>query len=613
MPEKQSHSRTRELFAYIYIMVTGVFVLAAVVLLSLFSIQDVELDVHDRVTYFHLKSSAIAQELRREARNLEHIFFPHEHTDNDSAHVLQMHATVDQQVLLDSIEINIGKLTELQRQFGGNEFEATLGRIESRVDQLKEFAGRQPSQDEADNFMRAFEHSMIQLARLHTVAAEKALAQLDHNGGRVRPFYVALLAFAGTTILIVAVTMRLVRSSIAREDAASNELARSREQLHHIQKLDALGQLVGGVAHDFNNLLTAILGQTAQLLKRTDSERSRRSLEQIQKASNQAADLTRQLLAFSRMQPVEPRVFDVNELLRDMQSMLERMIGEDIALEMQPGSGLSSIEMDPTQLRQVVLNLASNARDAMPRGGSLKIGTGMRALDASDDSGLEPGDYVEITVADSGTGMTAPTLERIFEPFFTTKPMGRGTGLGLSTVHGIVKAAGGSIKASSQVGAGSQFSVLLPASHKQSEALADKPARQPSSSGTETVLVVEDEQLIRSMLREGLSQYGYNVLTAESADEGLDYCAGENGDIDVLISDVIMPKVNGAEFLDEARRLQPAAACILMSGYTDTVLQDSGLELGDIPLLQKPFEIDNLVQLIREQLDSRLTTSGMDA
>lgn len=588
-----------------YIMVTGIFILAAVVLLSMFSIQDVELGVRDRVTFFHLKSSAIAQELRQEVRELEHGFMPNETEGHNYNRPASMHSLQDQQVLLATIGHNYRKLADLQREFGGEQFADTLGRIKMRIEELNALADSGAMDVDADDTIISLEHSTLQLTRLHIVAADKAIAALENITGRARPFYVALLAFAGTTALIVAFTMRLVRSSISRENEARNALAQSREQLHHMQKLDALGQLVGGVAHDFNNLLTAILGQTAQLLKRTDSDKSRRSLEQIQKASNQAADLTRQLLAFSRMQPVEPRVFNVNELLRDMDGMLKRMIGEDIALDMQLGAGLSGVEMDPTQLRQVILNLASNARDAMPRGGSLKISTNAREIAATDETDLEPGQYIEVSVVDSGIGMTEETRERIFEPFFTTKPMGRGTGLGLSTVHGIVKAAGGSIRASSRVGEGSQFTVLLPTSEKKSESLAEQLADKPSSRGTETILVVEDEELIRAMLKEGLRQYGYTVLTATDANEGLDYCAGEHGDIDVLISDVIMPKVNGAEFLDEARRLQPTAVCILMSGYTDTVLEDSGLELGDIPLLQKPFEIDKLAQLVRSQLDDR--------
>ncbi len=607
MARRRSHSRTRELFAYMYIMATGVFILAAVVLLSVFSIQDVELAARDRVTYFHLKSSAIAQELRQDVRELEHIFVPHVHEDDEAPYTQgsNVHATVDQQVLIESIEINVGRLSDLQDEFGGTEFAATLSRISARVSQLGDLAVAQSTTDEAESFTRSLEHSVLQLARLHIVAAEKTLADLDNSDIRTRPIYVALFAFAATTILIVAFTMRLVRGSIAREDEARRALELSREQLHHMQKLDALGQLVGGVAHDFNNLLTAILGQTNQLLKNTQEDKARSSLEQIHKASTQAANLTRQLLAFSRMQPVETRVFYVNELLQDMDSMLKRMIGEDISLEMQTGAGLSPVEMDPTQLRQVILNLSSNARDAMPRGGQITLSTDELEIVGGDRQHLEPGRYVKIVVNDTGVGMTSETCERVFEPFFTTKPMGRGTGLGLSTVHGIVNASGGSISVSSQLGTGTQFTVLLPASDKVAVSLSDKPAEQPSATGTETVLIVEDEEMIRTMLKEGLKQYGYKVLVANEAQEGLEVCASEQGDIDVLISDVIMPQINGAEFLDEARRLQPAAACILMSGYTDSVLEDSGLELGKVPLLQKPFEIEKLARMVRTQLDER--------
>ncbi len=593
--------------AFMYIMVTGVFILAAVVLLSLFSMQDVELESRDRVAFFHLKSSSIAQELRQNVRELEHIFFPHTHAGDEGphAHGSNVFTTVDQQVLLTSIEINVEKLGDLQDEYGGAEFAATLDRIRDRVQQLAPLSVSDVSDDEADRFARSLEHFVMQFNRLHIVAAEKSLAALDNNNARTRPFYTALLAFAVATALIVAYTMRLVRGSIGREEEARSALEQSREQLHHMQKLDALGQLVGGVAHDFNNLLTAILGQTNQLLKNTEDDKSRSSLEQIHKASSQAANLTRQLLAFSRMQPVETKVFHVDELMNDMDGMLRRMIGEDISLEMQLGCCQPPVEMDPTQLRQVILNLASNARDAMPRGGRITIATGDVDIEPGSKQDLGPGRYVKIVINDTGVGMTTETCERVFEPFFTTKPMGRGTGLGLSTVHGIIGAADGSISVSSQLGTGTQFTVLLPASDKEAVSLTNKPAEQPLATGTETVLIVEDEEMIRTMLKEGLKQYGYKVLVANDAHEGLEYCAGEQGDIDVLISDVIMPQINGAEFLDEARRLQPAAACILMSGYTDNVLEDSGLELGKVPLLQKPFEIEKLARMVRSQLDQR--------
>ena len=609
MPVNRIHNRSRELFAYMYIMVTAVFILGAVVLLSLFSIQDVELETRDRVTYFHLKSSAIAQELRQEVRELEHIFFPHQHIGNDEK-VVRMHASLDQRVLLTSIEANVRKLDALQTVYGGDEFAATLQRLSMRAEELNSIFAQQPSVAEAERFTRSLEHSVLQLARLHMVAAEKTLFFRDGGDVRARPFFVALLAFAATTALIVVFTMRLVRSSVAREESVRAALELNREQLHHMQKLDALGQLVGGVAHDFNNLLTAIIGQTNQLLKSTETDKARHGLTQIHQASSQAANLTRQLLAFSRMQPVETRVFYVNELLRDIDSMLKRMIGEDIILEMKLGGDLPPVEMDVTQLRQVVLNLASNARDAMPRGGRVTISTSGRRVESAEIADLEPGDYVQIVMSDTGVGMTAETSKRVFEPFFTTKPMDRGTGLGLSTVHGIVAGAGGNISVSSQVGNGSSFTVLLRCSSKPAVPLIDEPAAQPTAEGTETVLIVEDEELIRTMLREGLKQFGYEVLVAADAREGLEYCAGSHGDIDVLVSDVIMPQTNGAEFLDEAKRLQPTATCILMSGYTDNVLEDSGLELGRIPLLQKPFEIEKLAQLVRTQLDERAARSG---
>jgi len=373
-----------------------------------------------------------------------------------------------------------------------------------------------------------------------------------------------------------------------------------------ISRMEAIGQLAGGIAHDFNNLLTVILGHSEFLLKRDESAKSRRGrIEEIRKAAERGAWLTNQLLAYSRNQLLEPTVLQFNTVLKDMDDLLRRMLGEDIALDLLLDPNLGWVKVDRGQLHQIVLNLAGNARDAMPQGGRLAIET--RNLCVARGSGkpqafLAPGEYVTIVVQDSGHGMDAETRAHIFEPFFTTKETGKGTGLGLATVYGIVKQSGGYIWVESEPGCGSAFYTLLPR--------VPKPAHPKVlqemfdfHSGGETILLVEDDPALRKMAAEVLRDTGYKVLTAPSGADAMHIAAKHQGPLDVLLTDVVMPGMTGRELADQIVARHPRIQILYMSGYTDDTIGHHGLHGQTLRLLQKPFTHDALVRYVREALE----------
>ncbi|MBI5709708.1 MAG: PAS domain S-box protein [Candidatus Eisenbacteria bacterium] len=379
------------------------------------------------------------------------------------------------------------------------------------------------------------------------------------------------------------------------------------EQLRQAQKMEAIGRLAGGVAHDFNNLLTTMLGYSQ--LSRSGLQPDQpiaRNLEEIEQAVHRAAALTRQLLAFSRQQVLQPKILDLNRLVLDLDKMLRRLIGEDIELRTCPASGLGRIKADESQIEQIVLNLAVNARDAMPEGGNLTIETGNVQLDeheVRDRPGLVPGPYVLLAVSDTGCGMDAATRARIFEPFFTTKEVGKGTGLGLSTVDGIVRQSGGHIEVRSEPGHGSSFRIHLP---RADDALVEAPrpaAAEGAFRGTETVLVVEDEEQVRAVVRETLESGGYTVLEATSGWEGLALCERRDRPFDLVISDVVMPGLSGPDFGACIAGLQPEARLLYISGYAERASSRHGVPGPETPFLQKPFTPDTLLGKVREVLD----------
>jgi PAS domain S-box-containing protein len=379
-------------------------------------------------------------------------------------------------------------------------------------------------------------------------------------------------------------------------------------QLRQAQKMEAFGGLAAGIAHDFNNLLTAILGFSELLLSRADLEPTiRRDLEEIRSAGDSAASLTRQLLAFSRKQILQPEVLDLNQLVDRMKNLLRRTIGEDIDLVTLPASPLGRVSADPGQIDQVILNLAVNARDAMPTGGSLTIET--RNVDLDDaycavHAGAVRGAQVMIAVTDTGTGMDAATRARLFEPFFTTKERGKGTGLGLATVDGIVRQSGGSIEVSSEVGRGASFRVFLP---RIDRAVAEPAVDRGTAAlnGTETVLIVDDQVEVRAVERACLARHGYTVLEAETGDAALRVAAEHHGPIDLLLTDVVMPVMSGADLARELIRLRPGARVLYASGYTDSVIVNHGVVRPDVDFIQKPFAPERLLRKIRDVLDKR--------
>jgi signal transduction histidine kinase/CheY-like chemotaxis protein len=380
----------------------------------------------------------------------------------------------------------------------------------------------------------------------------------------------------------------------------------SEERLRHSQKMEAIGRLAGGIAHDFNNLLTAIIGYAELIILRTQSGVVKQDAELICKAGEQAADLTRQLLAFSRKQILQPRVIDLNALMLEIEKLLQRIIGEHIELRVQAKASNGRVRADPTQLEQVILNLGINARDAMPRGGVLTMGTSTAfSPETFEDGGdiLPPGRYVALTVQDTGCGMDTETKERIFEPFFTTKGPGKGTGLGLATVYGIVRQSGGAISVESKPGEGSTFTIHLPEETAPIEGPRNASVLSEKSREGETVLVVEDEEIVRDLICEVLMQHGYNVLSAAHGTEGLRLARDHPGRIDLLVTDIIMPQMNGPEVARALRKFRPDTKILFVSGYSDNDIVDQGVLAPEVRFLDKPFTPAALAGKVREVLD----------
>jgi two-component system cell cycle sensor histidine kinase/response regulator CckA len=392
-----------------------------------------------------------------------------------------------------------------------------------------------------------------------------------------------------------------------RMQAMHDRLLHEQEQLRRAQRLEALGQLAGGVAHDFNNLLTVITGFSELVLQRlgaTDPPRS--YLEEITKAGERAAALTRQLLAFSRRQVLEPEVLDLNGVVVDAEPMLRRVVGETVELRTHLSPNLWPVKADRGQIDQVILNLAVNARDAMPRGGSLTIETTNVELDdayAQDHAPLAAGPYVRLTASDTGTGMTPEVQAHIFEPFFTTKPPGKGTGLGLATVYGIVKQSGGYIWVYSEPGQGTSFKIYLPREGESVPAAAPPTRPLSAPGGTETIIVVEDDAQIRALVRGVLDASGYTVLEARRGEDALRLGEQHAGPIHVLLTDVVMPGISGRELAERLAARHPGLKVLFMSGYTDQVVVEQGMIEARAPFLQKPFSPEALRRKLRDVLD----------
>jgi|GEM_PF-1215511 len=395
-------------------------------------------------------------------------------------------------------------------------------------------------------------------------------------------------------------------SDITALKKAQEEKASLESQLQQAQKMESIGRLAGGVAHDFNNMLAVIIGHAETLLmEMKPDDRMYGSLTEISKAGERSAELTRQLLAFARKQEVSPKVLDLNHAVKGMLSMLKRLIGENVQLGWQPGAALWPVRVDSSQIDQIMANLCVNARDAIADVGAIRIETANVGVVREEHAGrgyLPAGDYVRISVSDTGAGMTAEVREHIFEPFYTTKGLGEGTGLGLATVYGIVRQNDGYLEVESEPEAGTTFSIYLPRHRGDTEGDAQA-AQQEVPGGQETVLLVEDEKMILDITAMILERLGYYVLKCGSSREALDLAAGYRGPIHLILTDVVMPEMNGAELAQKVLEIHPRAKLLVMSGYTADIIASHGVAAGEVNFIQKPFNMKTLSEKLREVLE----------
>jgi PAS domain S-box-containing protein len=423
------------------------------------------------------------------------------------------------------------------------------------------------------------------------------------------------------TAAIRDITDRVAVARARERLEAEAEKERLLNQLHHARRLESLGELAGGIAHDFNNLLAVIINYAGFVGEDLDAGEPgasaekrivmRADVEQISVAAERAAHLTRQLLAFARREVVQPDVVDVNAVVTAVEQLLRRTLGEHIELHSELEPGLRSVLIDPGQVEQILVNLAVNARDAMPEGGVLKIDTANIEIDDGYADGrpeLSPGPYVRLRVSDNGSGMPREVAERAFDPFFTTKAPGRGTGLGLATVYGIVQQAGGRASIYSETGVGTTFTAFLPATDQTP--IGEAPEIDPTElRGDETILLVEDEEALREVTRRILVSAGYRVLTAASGDEALAVATGQLGRIDLLLTDVIMPHMHGPQLAEQIAINWPSIRTMFMSGFAHPILDSGGhLEPG-VTLIEKPFSTQSLLAKVHQVLTSRVSAS----
>ncbi len=391
-----------------------------------------------------------------------------------------------------------------------------------------------------------------------------------------------------------------IKRDITHEEEVEN-------QLRQAQKMDSIGRLAGGVAHDFNNIIMAIIGNAELALEALPSDNmTRTDIEEILRSSQRAAALTQQLLTFARRQQVHPRVVKLNELILNLNRMMQRLIGENISLKTEMAPDLWSVKADPSQIEQVIVNMVVNARDAMPRGGTLTIRTLNTTFDAPASTRYQempPGEYVKILIQDTGTGIPDDVKQHIFEPFFTTKARGKGTGIGLATCFGIIKQNGGYIRFESETGKGTTFRICFPRCREAPQVLKEEPLPQ-GWHGTETILLAEDDKTLRQVVARALTNHGYKVLEAGNGKEALDVAANYPGDINLLLSDVIMPEMNGPTLAENLIKIRPSLKVILLSGYIDDALVGDYMAKHKTLFVEKPFSIAALLEKIRDTLKS---------
>ncbi len=595
---------TPPVLRYIYGILAVILVAVTVAVGSLYIAQQDEIETRDEVQGFHLESSSEIQLLSSDMETLrtlvEDSMFAGVSIHSGAAGVAT--AQIGYTGILQSVRSRLARLSNLQER---NEHESSVVTLERLVEKFNRIDRRLQVARPNEETLPAIDSMMInvwQLYRLHSIAADNELRELATRQDKRPRFLGILLACLGSSAMAVGYLIYSLNKSLTRQAETEAALIGAHERLHNVQKLDALGRLVGGVAHDFNNLLTTILGNTELLqASATGNREVNTSLKEIRTAGQRAATLTRQLLAFSRREHSERSILDINELIHGMEAVLRRTVGNNIELTCNYASDLHTADLDPGQFQQVMINLISNARDAMPDGGLLTITTENVAVSMGVE-GIPEGDYVRLSVADNGIGMDEHSRKRIFEPFYTTKEHTSGTGLGLATVHGIVTDSDGHIVVDSAPGKGSCFHLYFPRVDRPAETLADQQPAAPQK-GTETVLVVDDDEQVRRFVQKGLTSLGYRVLTASGGAEGLDICKRERSGIHAIVSDVVMSGINGPRFMASAIRLCPDATAVYMSAYTNDVILWQRKGLDEIPVLTKPFELEALTRLIREGLD----------
>lgn len=450
------------------------------------------------------------------------------------------------------------------------------------------------------------------LARLEAVqgAAEAAQPTHEHALGSteqlLQNYSETLIRKLEEKTLQLEESNRALQRDIAEREAVAERLRVTEEQLRHAQKMEAVGLLAGGVAHDFNNLLTVILSYTTLVLAELEpGAQMYDDISQVRRAGERATELTQQLLAFGRRQLLQPQVLDLNQVLLEMEKMLQRLLGEGIELTLHTGRPVHNVLADLGQIGQIVMNLAVNARDAMPLGGKLTIETDNCEFDeayALAHPGVSPGSHVMLAVSDTGSGMDAQTRERIFEPFFTTKEKGKGTGLGLATVFGIVKQSRGHIYVYSEPGVGSTFKIYFPCTDRTVEVLHPVPPVQGALRGTETILLVEDDEQVRAVNCAILRRSGYTVLDAQNGGEALLQGEKFEGRIDLLITDVVMPRMSGRELAQRVASMRPGMKVLYVSGHAEDSIVNHGVLYADVEFLAKPITPPALLRRVREVL-----------
>ncbi len=589
----------REILRYFYSLLVVGGISAALLVTTLYLGFVTEVRERSRLERFHIRSIILTAEAAQALSDFQGELVEAAAAPPATARRARM------ELALGSIGRSLEEITAMQLAAGDAAFEGTIDRANRQYAALlRSFEGADRLPEQLRRDIVALDLTLFQFDRLHTIAAETML----HDVGlyKSRRFQLIVWAFVSVLLVTGALVWRirlLLQASLRRQAQTEADLRQREQLLHQSSKMEALGTLVGGVAHDFNNLLTAILANAEILQWQLEPGDPRgEDLQGIIKAGERAATLTRQLLAFSRQERIEPSVIDLNLLLRDTESILRRLLPSQISLELDCGEALPDIEVDAVQLEQVIVNLAVNARDAMPEGGFLAIRTRQVYVDGADQrmASVPVGSYARITVEDNGCGMDEATLARAFDPFFTTKHPGQGTGLGLSTVHGIVMQSNGHITVASTPGQGTRFDIFLrPAAPLVSESEPEAAETRAGASGT--VLLAEDDEQIRELAAAGLRSVGYLVLEASNGREAVEISSRSSDSIDLILTDIVMPGLRGPELVEQALKSHPHARVVYISGYSDAAILKAATDSG-APLVHKPFKLQRLLEVVAEQM-----------